>query len=349
MTFILAFTAAGFLAAGFSVLAFRYARVVCLHSLAFWAFFVGFPLTAAWLSVGGVASHRRLVGDDLVGESLAQALASNAFLYVLYGLGLLTVAMMLRDGARLQRFSDTLARQRYHGIWPALFCASFAVELFLRAHFGTLIEGSGGRSFSNIPYIYVTAISLATSLSFGLFCYLAVLSVRRRALLYLALLYPAYLLLSGGRRDFLMSLAALIVLRKFSVGFRFSWRFVGIAVALVMTFIVVSPFFVQFRLRALDYEARDVPLSQSLILGASDTLDAWSRGDLTYASVEENVTRRGNCGVFLLSVASHYFPLQYGNLDMDGVPVGHSLRHRLETGFSGRGTHRASLRHGPHR
>ncbi len=58
MAFFYAFCAAGLLLAGLALLAFRYARTVCLHLLAIWIYFAALPLATAWLYTGHITTAR---------------------------------------------------------------------------------------------------------------------------------------------------------------------------------------------------------------------------------------------------------------------------------------------------
>ena len=313
MPFFEAFIAAALLAVAFSLLAFRFARVACLHALTFWVFMVGLPFVSAWLYSGRRGLNRLLAGDDLAGATLADALAANGHLYVLYGLGILTVAALAGDRTLLWRLQQTFARQVYHPLWAVLFAGTAAFLMAVGARYGRLVSGAGAQDVA-VPYLISSLVFVATSLAFALFCYLAILSARKRSLLLLLLPYCAFLLIGAGRREFLLALATLFVLRGLSVGFRFNWRFAWMAVGGIAVFIVVSPLFLEMREQVAVLQSRGVPAVQALRIGVVGAADAWWRGETGLSVVRENVERRGNAGLFLLSIAERDFPYQHGDL-----------------------------------
>ncbi len=229
MSFFFAFCAAGFLGLGFAALAFRYARALCLHVLVFWIYFVAAPFATAWLYTGEITS-RALIGQDLYSSALADALAAHAHLYVLYGLGVLFVAILLRDRQIAGGVMRTLAAQRFNILWPIAFAAALLTEFLLKLSAGVLLTGSStAERVADMPYIVSSLLAVLGSVTFGLFCYLCVLSARAKPLLVVCLAYLPYVLATDGRRAMTMVLVTLFVLRGLSVGFRPNWRLVGIA------------------------------------------------------------------------------------------------------------------------
>jgi hypothetical protein len=314
MTFFFAFSVAGFLALGFAALAFRYARTICLHLLAFYVFFVVLPLAAAWLYTGKVNS-RALIGQDLYSFDLADALVAHAHLYALYGAGAFAVGFLFRDGALVRDIARTLAAQRFKIVWPVLFAAALFVEISIKLSFGTLIAGSGDATrILAMPYYATSLLSVLGTLNFGLFAYLAVLSARRRWLLVACLAYVPYVLATDGRRAMLTALVTFFVLRGLAFGFRPNFRLARIGGAALAIFILIGPIFIEARAVSLYLQARGTPPVAALAEGVSRAVGGLLRGDTGFQRVATNVAERGNAGVFFLAVASRAPEKQHGKL-----------------------------------
>ncbi len=314
MTFVYAISFAGLLLAGFAVLAFRYARTVCLHVLVVWVYFAALPLATAWLYTGKV-NARVLIGQDLYSEAMADAFTAHAYLFALYGLGVLAAAYLFRDSRVLADVERTLAAQRFRVIWLLLFLAVLGTEVLLKLTYGILISGSGTVvKMTQLPYSVSAALSLLSTLIFGLFCYLAVLSARVRMLLIPCLTYVPYVLISDGRRAMLMTLVTLFVLREFSLGVRLSRRLVWIASGALAVFILVGPVFVQARGISHFLESRGYSPVAALLGGTYRAIDSLVTGETGFNEVATNIAERGSAGSFFLSVASRNVPLQLGEL-----------------------------------
>jgi hypothetical protein len=312
MSFFFAFCTAGFLGIGFAALAFRYARTLCLHILVFWVFFVAAPLATAWLYTGEITS-RALIGQDLYSFALADALSAHVHLYVLYGLGVLFVAILFRDRQIADGVVRTLAAQRFNIMWSIAFAAVLLAEFLLKLSYGVLLSGSGtAERIADMPYIVSSLLAVLGSVIFGLYCYLCVLSARAKPLLVLCLAYLPYVLATDGRRAMTMALVTFFLLRGLSLGFRPNWRLARIAGATLALFILVGPIFMEARAISETLQEAGVPPIAALAEGVSQAIDLFMRGESGFAAVADNVAERGNAGVFFLTVAERHIPPQLG-------------------------------------
>jgi hypothetical protein len=314
MTFFFAFTTAGFIGLGFALLAFRYARTLCFQFIAIFIFFVALPLATAWLYTGHMTS-RALIGQDLYSTDLAAALTAHAHLYALYGLGVLAVATLLRDGRIAADIERTLSAQRFSIVWPALFVAAVLAEFLIRLQNDILISGSStAERVADLSYLASSVLAVLGSVTFGLFCYVAVLSARTKALLIPCLAYLPFVLATNGRRETIMTLVTLLLLRTLSLGFRPNWRLAWIGGGALALFILVGPFFIEARQISLTLQATGTPPIAALLEGAGQALDNVTSGETNFGMVAANVAERGNAGVFLLTVASRNVEPQLGTM-----------------------------------
>jgi hypothetical protein len=312
MTYFVAFSVAGLLAAGFGALAFRYARTLCLHLLIFWVYFVALPIATAWLYNGRLTS-RALIGQDLYSDALAAELPAHAHLYVLYELGVLVVACAFSDAQLSAAIRRTLAAQRFSIVWPILAAAAVLIEAACKLKYGVFLSGSHTlERMLALPYVVSSLLQVLRILAFGLICYLAVLSARVPALFLFCLAYAPYILATDGRRSTLMVLIACLVLRGLSLGFKPNLRLAAIAGAALLFFVLVGPIFVEARAIANSLQSTGTPIVAALTEGASRALDSFIGGETELGQVADNIAERGNAGTFFLTVVSRGVELQFG-------------------------------------
>ena len=314
MSFFLASMAAGFLGVLFAVLAFRYAQVLCLHLLAIWVYFIAAPLATAWLFTGHVVS-RALIGQDLYSFELAASLAAHSYLFVLYGLGVLVVAIFFHDHQLIHDVRRTLAAQKLSIAWPIAFTASLLTDLLFRVRYGIFLSGSHTlERMADTPYLVTSLLAVLGPVIFGLFGYLCILSARSKPLLFLCLTYLPYELASSGRRDLTMALVTLFLLRGLSLGFKPTWRLAGIGAMALGLFILVGPVFKEARAIWQVQQDAGVPPLTALMDGIGEGTARFLRGEAGFSEVATNVAERGNAGVFFLSVAERHVPPQHGRM-----------------------------------
>lgn len=303
-----------FLIALFSILAFRSAKTICLHALMFCATFICMPLATAWLAQDRNL-QRAYIGNNLAGQSVADAVAAHAHLFILYALGLLTIALLFGDRAILRNLQTTLAAQKFRPQWLLLFVVFLGTTIAIKAAFSIMISGTTTlERLQEMPYIYSCALSVLDLLTLGIYCYLCLFSSRSKIILAVCLFYAAYVLVADGRRELILSLAALAVLRSAAVGFKFNWRLPVIAAGLVAVFVLVGPIFLKARIYGQALQDRGVSATDALMQATTRALDeVTSQGDgLTLVS--DNVVDRGNAGTFFLTVASQLRAFQHGEL-----------------------------------
>ena len=247
MTYFFAFSVAGLLLAGFGLLAFRFARVLCLHVLIFWVYFVALPLASAWLYTGRISRARHDRPGPRLRRARRRVRRPRPPLSPLRARRALR-RLSLSPTPALADVRATLAAQRYSVVWPALFRRRDRGADALKLRYGLLLSGSGtAERIGEQTYLASSTMMVLGSVSFALFCYLALLSARTRLMLVPCLAYLPYVLATEGRRETLTALIVLFALRSFSLGFKPSWRLAAIAGGALLVFIVIGPFFMDAR------------------------------------------------------------------------------------------------------
>ncbi len=230
--------------------------------------------------------HRTLIGQDLYSTALADAFTEHAHLFVFYGLGVLGIALLFQDSQVFARARRALARQQFKPGWLALFIATLSAQVGLKLSYGFLLAGSTNEAFrAQLPYSVTSALSILSTLIFGLFCYLALLSSRVRFLTAVCLAYVPYVLATDGRRAMVAALVTLFVLRQFSLGLRPNRRFAGIAAAALALFVLVGPIFVEGRSIARSLPQRGVSQTTALVQAPLQALDSLVSGKTTFTGV----------------------------------------------------------------
>jgi hypothetical protein len=313
MSFFFAFSVAGFLGVLFALLAFRYARALCLYLLIFFSYFVLLPLASAWLYTGKL-TPRALIGQDLYASDLADALAAHGHLFALYGLGVLGVGWLLGDATLAANVERTLRAQRFHIGWPLAFGAAVLSELLIRATYGILLSGTGGSRVAELPYLVTSMLFVLHAAVFGLFSYLAVLSARMRPLALLCLAYLPYVLVTAGRRAMLSALIAFLVLRGLQLGFKPNMRLALVALGALALFVLVGPLFIEARAIWAFLTQTGTPPTEALFEAVGQATDRFLAGESGFGMVAANVAERGNAGVFFLTVAERGVEPQFGQL-----------------------------------
>ncbi len=290
----------------FSVLALHYTRILGLHLLFTWVFLLGLPL----FSIGAEAVSAR----PLAGEAVGRALVQHMPLYFLYILGVAAVLLVARDAVVLSRLRSALATLTLKRPWLLLFVACFASDFIARVAFDILISGTGTTvNLTRIPYVYSSLLSVVSTLAYGLFCYLSVVSRRNRAVFCLCLLYSMYLLIVDGRRGLILSLVALLFLRSLSVKLVLNQRLIVIGIASAFAFLLIGPVFMEARIHAQNLQAGGLDPLAALSRGISDAYRAISTGEVSiFELLANNLGSRPNAGVFLLAVAEFHPALAGG-------------------------------------
>lgn len=280
----------------FGAAAMRTSRVVSLHLLAIWVYFSALPALTTLIVVSDTG--------------LREAMVDYAHLPILYLVGVLLASAVMRDGTTSARLLNRLAQLRHdrtgHMALQYMFAAVFTVDFLLRLFYNILGSGTASdQVVLELPYQVTTILFISSELLFGLFCY-ACLTVRLSKLAkILVAAFIAYMLISEGRRSFLLSVIALVVLGAGDFRFRLNARVIGLLGVASLLFLALSPIFLQFRMNLqtiqLTYGVSSINAFPEAVRTTMATIGQGTTGILQDTSA--NVAERGNAGVFFFRVA----------------------------------------------
>jgi hypothetical protein len=281
-------------------------RLLSLHLLAIWIFFSALPTLSSQIA------------NDV---DLSEALVWHAYLPILYLVGVMIASVVMADseiseslGAKLQKIRSD---RRGHFNLMLLFIVVFSIDFLLRLSYDILGSGTQIEDVvAGLPYLVTSTLFITSDLLFGLFCY-ACLTIRLSSLAkFLAALFMIFILVSEGRRSFILALFALPFLANADFRLRFNWREISLVTIAPILFVVITPIFLEFRsnLQELQLAGGDSAIS-SFPSAISKTINSgYAAIPDASGSVSENFEKRGNAGVFFYRVAEAIPSYQGGTL-----------------------------------
>lgn len=279
----------------FAAAAMRTSKVASLHLLAIWVYFSALPALSS------------LISND---RDLGQAMVDHGYLPILYLLGVLMASSLRQDSTTsaslLERLQQVRNDPRGHMALQLLFIAVFATDFMFRLFYDIL--GSGTRSDSvalNLPYHVTTVLFITSKLLFGLFCYTCLTVRLSNIAKLLVATFMLYMLISDGRRSFLLTAIVLVSLGQGNFRFHLTPRIVGIMGILSVLFVAITPIFLEFRNNLQDIQLihgeTAMKAFPEAIGNTFSSLQQTASGSLS--RVSENIAGRGNAGVFFFRVA----------------------------------------------
>lgn len=292
----------------FAAAAMRTSRVASLHLLAIWVYFSALPALSS------------LISND---RDLGHAMVNHGYLPILYVLGVLMASSLMQDSTTsaslLERLQQVRNDLRGHMALQILFIAVFVTDFTLRLFYDIL--GSGTKSDSvtlDLPYHVTTILFITSKLVFGLFCYTCLTIRLSKLAKLLVLAFMLYMLVSEGRRSFLLTAIVLVSLGQGSFRFHLTPRIVGSMAILAALFVAITPIFLEFRNNLqniqLIHGETAVKAFPEAIGDTFSSLQQTASGSLS--STSENISRRGNAGVFFFRVAQSIPFYQGGTMMM---------------------------------
>lgn len=291
----------------FAAAAMRTSTVVSLHLLAVWIYFSALP-----------ALTTIIVFND---TGLREAMVNYAYLPILYLIGVLFASALMRDDKTSNRLLEHLKKLRDdangHMALQYLFIAVFLVDFIIRLVYNILGSGTASDQLVlGLPYLVTTTLFISSELLFGLFCYSCLTFKLSKLAKVLVISFIVYMLISEGRRAFLLSVIALIVLTAGDFRFRLNARSIGFLGGASLLFVALSPIFLQFRTNLqtiqLTYGVSSINAFPEAMRTTMTSLGQGTTGILQDTSA--NVAERGNAGVFFFRVAQSIPNYQNGAL-----------------------------------
>lgn len=296
----------------FAAAAMRTSRVVSLHLLAVWVYFSALPALTTMIVVSDTG--------------LREAMVDYAYLPILYLVGVVLASALMRDGVTSTRLLGRLAELRRdrtgHMTLQYMFAGVFVIDFALRLFYDILGSGTASDQIVlELPYQVTTILFISSELLFGLFCY-ACLTIRlSRLAKVLVAFFIGYMLISEGRRSFLLSVIALVVLAAGDFRFRLNARVIGFLGVASFLFLALSPIFLQFRTNLqtiqLTYGVSSVNAFPEAVRTTMASIGQGTTGILQDTSA--NVAERGNAGVFFFRVAQSIPHYQQGAMTATSI------------------------------
>jgi len=286
-------------------LAFRFAKVLSLHLIAYWIFFALLPTLTL------------LITDD--NTQLQAKILSYFYLHFIYLGGIAVVALCFRDRKILADIQKTLRDVEISHAKLLLFVVLFVLDFGIRVTYNFL--GSGmydADTAANIPYFINAIFFVSSTLLVGLFCYACLFIRQNRIALVVALAYMGYSLIIDGRRSLILAILAFALLLTRSVNINFSRRFVIVTAVAAFVFVMVGPVFLELRFQSqILRDSYGLSAIQSFTEALRITFANLLSGQSGFFdTVSKNVAERGSAGLFFLNVVDGLPQQQHGHVLM---------------------------------